>query len=81
MVTGAIEGTAALTFASVAVGGIAALITKSQVSQESSFLRIMKQASGLRRVQGMIAVLVLWYVGRQRTNRRLSLHPNTHLRR
>ncbi len=81
MVTGAIEGTAVLTFASVAVGAIAALITKSQVSQESSFLRIMKQASGFRRVQGMIAILVFWYVGRQRTKRRLSLHPNTHLRR
>ncbi len=82
MVTGAIEGTTAvLTFASVAVGAIAALITKSQVSQESSFLRIIKQASGFRRVQGMIAILVFWYVGRQRTKRRLSLHPNTHLRR
>ena len=85
LVTGAVEGTAALTFASVAVGAIAALLTKSQVSSQSSFLRIaiarLKQSSGVRRVQGMIFILVLWYVGRQRAKRGLSLHPNTHLRR
>lgn len=31
IVTGAVEGTTALTFASVAVGAIAALVTKSRV--------------------------------------------------
>jgi hypothetical protein len=80
LVINAVEGTTALTFASVAVGSIAALITKARIleqsassEQQSSFFRsILAKVHGagsLRRVQGMIAVLVLWYVGRRRTDR------------
>lgn len=87
IVSGAIQGSAALTFASVTVGAIAALVTKARVldsplggqRQELSFLSGMlarlRQVGGVRRVQGMIAVLILWYVGRRRTK---SLQSNVH---
>jgi hypothetical protein len=80
IVTGAIEGSAAFTFASVAVGAITALVTKAHFSecptspsaggQPSSLItRVrakLRQAAGVRRLQGIVAVLVLWYVGRRR---------------
>jgi hypothetical protein len=88
IVAGAVEGTAALTFASVVVGAVAALVTKAHVvdngqvdgverRQVSSFLRLklvkLRQicvaGGGFRRLQGIIAVLVLLYVGKRRTGR------------
>jgi len=85
IVTGAVEGTTALTFVSVAIGAIVALITKARVlegNQQASLIRIilakLKQAGGLRRVQGMIAVLVLWHFGRRPRGR---LQPPMHLAR
>lgn len=80
IVTGAIEGSAAFTFAGVAVGAITALVTKAQFSEcptspsaggqpsslITSVLAKLRQAAGVRRLQGIVAVLVLWYVGRRR---------------
>ena len=100
IVAGAVEGTAALTLASVAAGAIAALVTKAHVtgSQQGdgatreirydvssisrSLLIKLKDAcisggGGIRRLQGIIAVLVLLYVGRRRTR---HLHRFQHVR-
>jgi hypothetical protein len=88
IVAGAVEGAAAFTFASVAVGAVAALVTKAHFvdngqgngverRQVSSFTHVMlvklRQIcvanGGFRRLQGIIAVLVLLYVGRRKTRR------------
>ena len=93
-VAGVAEGSVALSFASVAVGAVAALITKAYVlgshpsdeverSQLSSFVRSilakLRQTcvagGGFRRLQGIIAVLILLHVGRRRTG---QLPPARH---
>lgn len=97
IVAGIAEGTAALSFASVAVGAVAALITKAYVvgshpgdgverrqllSSVRGILVKLRQTcvagGGFRRLQGIIAVLILLHVGRRRTGR---LPPSRHVLR
>ena len=84
LVAGAVEGSVALTFVSVAMGALAAFVTKAHVlgseNQQSSFVRgivaKLKQAGCFRQVKGIIALLILSYVGRRRAR---QLEPNAHL--